>query len=186
MLLIPCCSVYVEATRPTPTDLDEFQIGQTRDSVLERLGAPLSSAVESNGASCDLYELYTKGYGAGGKIPIAIAEGAADVVTLGLAEVLLTPTEGVTKNEKHPITFCYKEQKLVRMTGVGVPLSDQPPSITAGGAARVDALSAWQTPTPTIVDTASPSPTPSPSASTSPTPTATSTATLSPSPSSQQ
>jgi hypothetical protein len=68
----------MEATRPTPVDLTEFQEGATRDSVLEKLGSPQSTATESDGASCDFYKLYTKGYGAGGKIPIAVAEGAAD------------------------------------------------------------------------------------------------------------
>jgi outer membrane protein assembly factor BamE (lipoprotein component of BamABCDE complex) len=110
------CSVYMEATRPTPVDLDEYQIGQSRDSVLERLGAPESTAKESDGASCDFYRLYTKGYGAGGKIPLAVAEGAADVFTLGLAEVVLTPTEGVTKNEKHPVAICYRDDRIARIT----------------------------------------------------------------------
>ena len=110
------CSVYMEATRPTPVELDEYQIGQTRDSVLERLGAPENTAKESDGASCDFYKLYTKGYGAGGKIPLAVAEGAADVFTLGLAEIVLTPTEGVTKNEKHPVAICYKDDRIARIT----------------------------------------------------------------------
>jgi len=74
-----------ESTRPTPVDLNEYQEGMSRDAVLEKLGAPDTSAVEANGMSCDFYKLYTKGYGAGGKIPIALAEGAADVFTLGLA-----------------------------------------------------------------------------------------------------
>jgi hypothetical protein len=123
-LFCASCSVYMEASRPTPTHLSEFQLGQTRDSVLERLGAPISTATESDGASCDLYSLYTKGYGAAGKIPIAIAEGIADGFTLGLAEVILTPAEGLTRNDKHPITFCYKSQKLVRVTGTGAPPSE--------------------------------------------------------------
>jgi hypothetical protein len=122
-----------EATRPTPVDLNDYREGMSRDAVLEKLGAPDSTAVESDGTSCDLYKLYTRGYGAGGKIPIAIAEGAADFFTLGLAEIILTPTEGVTKNEKHPVTFCYSGQKLVRITGEGQPnVSASPnPPITA-------------------------------------------------------
>ncbi len=127
----------------------------SRDAVLEKLGAPDSTAVESDGTSCDFYKLYTRGYGAGGKIPIAVAEGAADFFTLGLAEIILTPTEGVTKNEKHPVTFCYSGQKLVRITGEGQPnvsASTNPP-ITAA-------------PSPT--SGAQPSTTPSATPSTSP------------------
>lgn len=137
---ITACSVYMEATRPTPVDLADYQEGMMRDAVLERIGAPDNTAIESDGASCDFYKLYTRGYGAGGKIPIAVAEGAADVVTLGLAEIVLTPTEGVTKNEKHPIAFCYKAQKLARIIGEGQPTvsaSDTPP-ITAASSATSD------------------------------------------------
>ena len=107
------CSVVMEATRPTPVDLNYFQTGMTRDQVLDKLGAPDTTAIESDGASCDFYKLYTRGYGAGGKVPIAVAEAAADAFTLGLAEVVLTPTEGVTRNEKHPVQFCYHGQTLV-------------------------------------------------------------------------
>ncbi len=137
---LAACSVYMEATRPTPVDLNDYQEGMTRDAVLERLGAPDSTALESDGMSCDFYKLYTRGYGAGGKIPIAVAEGAADVFTLGLAEIVLTPTEGVTKNEKHPITICYNNQKLARITGEGQPIvaADKNPPITAASSATSD------------------------------------------------
>jgi len=134
------CSVYMEATRPTPVDLTQYQEGMTRDAVLEKLGAPDSTALESDGMSCDFYKLYTHGYGAGGKIPIAIAESAADFFTLGLAEVALTPTEGVTKNEKHPVTVCYNGQKLVRIDDKGQPIiaEDKNPPITAASSPTSD------------------------------------------------
>jgi len=127
------CSPYMEATRPTPVDLNYFQTGMSRDAVLEKLGAPDNTAIESEGSSCDFYKLYTRGYGAGGKIPIAIAEGAADVFTLGLAEIVLTPTEGVTENEKHPVAFCYHGQTLARINAEGEPnaTGGQSPPISA-------------------------------------------------------
>jgi hypothetical protein len=137
----PSCSVYMESTRPTPVDLSQFDPGQTRDSVLERLGSPQDTVKESDGSSCDMYELYTRGYGAGGKIPIAIAEGAADFFTLGLAEILLTPTEGVTKNGKHPVTFCYKDQKVVRITTPGTNQTEEA-AATAADSERAPAPSA--------------------------------------------
>jgi hypothetical protein len=109
------CSVFMEANRPTPTDLHEFEVGQSRDSVRQRLGAPDDSVIQADGTNCDSYQLYTKGYGTGGKAGIALLEGAADVLTLGLTEIVLTPTEALTKNEKHPVAFCYSSDKLVRV-----------------------------------------------------------------------
>jgi hypothetical protein len=123
LVLIPlaafagACSPVLEVTRPTPTDLGQFQTGDSRDSVIGQLGPPLATNPESDGTSCDKYQLYTKGYGAEGKVPIAVAEVAADVFTLGAAELLMTPAEGVTRNEKHPVTFCYRDGKLQSVTG---------------------------------------------------------------------
>ncbi len=168
LLLANClaaCSVYMEATRPTPVDLNDFQDGTSRDAVLQKLGAPDTTAVESDGTSCDFYKLYTRGYGAGGKIPIAVAEGAADFFTLGLAEIVLTPTEGVTKNEKHPVTFCYSGQELVRIIGEGQPdvSADRNPPITAASSPTSGAqLSAPPSPTPTISPSAQTTVTPGP------------------------
>ena len=105
----------MEANRPIPTDLHKFEVGQSRDSVLQRLGAPDDSVIQTDGTSCDSYQLYTKGYGAGGKAGVALLEGAADVLTLGLSEIVLTPTEALTKNEKHSVAFCYSTDKLVRV-----------------------------------------------------------------------
>jgi len=106
------CSPVLEMTRPSPTDLSQFQTGAARDSVIEQLGPPLATNAQADGTSCDTYQLYTKGYGVAGKVPVALVETAADVFTVGLAEVVLTPAEGVTRNETHPVTFCYRDGKL--------------------------------------------------------------------------
>jgi hypothetical protein len=133
------CSVYMEATRPTPVDLAQFQPGDTHDSVVERLGTPRSTANEADGASCDFYELYTHGYGAAGKVGIAVVEGAADFFTLGLAEAISTPAEGITRNETCPVAFCYRDQKLARISESGQVIASapvSPPSKTAQAPAK--------------------------------------------------
>jgi hypothetical protein len=152
-LILSGCSVYMEETRPEPTRLDQFQPGESRDDVLEKLGQPITTA-DHDGASCDLYQLYLSGYGQGGKAPIALAETAADVFTLGLAEIVSTPTEEMTKNQKSPVWFCYKNGALASITkghleqetitkgtsagsASGAPVSAQ--SSTAGSMAKVSA-----------------------------------------------
>jgi hypothetical protein len=109
----------MEATRPTPVDLAQFHPGQSRDNVREEVGAPQGNANEADGAACDFYNLYTHGYGAGGKVGVAFLEGAADVLTIGMAEVVNTPVEAATRNEKHPVTFCYKDGKLAHISEGG-------------------------------------------------------------------
>jgi hypothetical protein len=188
---ITACSVYMEATRPTPTDLNYFQVGMTRDQVVQKLGAPDTTAVQPDDqTSCDFYKLYTRGYGAGGKVPIAVAEAAADFFTLGLAEVALTPTEGVTKNEKHPVQFCYKGQELVRIVSDTPPTAspDQNPPITADQNPPISAASTAtsgaapsSTASGTAVATPSPSPTSEPTGTASLAPTSSPTPEPSPS-----
>ena len=122
------CSVYVEATRPTPVDLAQFHADESRDQVVETIGTPTGTTNESDGDSCDSYQLYTHGYGSGGKAGLAVLEGAADVFTLGIAEAVTTPVEGATKNEKYPVLFCYKDGKLARLSESGKPLITSEPA----------------------------------------------------------
>jgi len=122
--IVYACSVYMEATRPEPVDLAQFSQGDSRDNVLTRLGQPVVTTNE-NGNSCDTYHLYTNAIGAAGRAPIAIAETAADVFTIGLAEVVMTPAEMVTRNAKYPVKFCYRDNKLINVTESQTPIATQ-------------------------------------------------------------
>src|ERR1700691_3378802 len=116
LCFVSSCSVYMEATRPTPVDLAKFQPGDSRASVTQELGLPVTTSKGGGGTSCDLYLLYTKGYGVAAKAPIAVGELAADVFTLGLAEIVLSPTEAATRNEKRTVWFCYQNDALLSVT----------------------------------------------------------------------
>ncbi len=105
-LLLSGCSAYLEATRPDPVNLQNFAAGQNRIDVVAKLGTPTGSLADGD-RSCDVYKLYTTGPGALGKGAIAAGEVAADVYTLGLAEVVATPTEAATRNAQHTVLFCY-------------------------------------------------------------------------------
>jgi hypothetical protein len=146
LFLVSGCSVYMEATRPTPVDLAKFQPGESRSAVTQQLGAPVTTSNGAGGTSCDLYLLYTKGYGIAGKAPIAVGELAADVFTVGLAEIILSPTEAVTRNEKRTVWFCYQNDALV--------------SVTVKSAEAATSTSATPTPSPVSTPVASASSTP--------------------------
>jgi hypothetical protein len=170
------CSVYMEATRPTPTDLAKFHPGDSRTSVEEELGAPVDTSKGEGGNSCDLYLLYLRGYGTAGKVPIAVVESAADFFTLGLAEIVLSPTEAVTRNEKRPVWFCYQNDALLSVTpkraesATPTPTVETPtPSLTSASPSPTASVASTPVPSenPTPTDLATPMPT------ASPTPTAT-------------
>ena len=113
---MPGCSVVMEATRPAPVRLAQFNNGESRDDVIAKLGAPVTTTTDADGASCDLYPLVLSGYGAAGKASIAFGEVVADFFTLGIAEAVATPTEAITRNKKTPVWFCYRNNALARVT----------------------------------------------------------------------
>ena len=128
------CSPNIESTGPTPVDVDEYQIGQNRDSVLERLGAPESTVTENAGVSCDLYKLSTKESGVEERIPPAASEAAPDAATW-LADNLSKTTERASKNEKHLVAFCYKDGRIIRIDRNTGPSAASAPSGTTPSAA---------------------------------------------------
>jgi hypothetical protein len=109
------CSVFMEASRPSPVDLSEFAVGEGRPDVQADLGPPVAASVDTDGAQCDTYHLYTHGYGSMTKAAVAVGEAAADVFTLCLTELVFTPIEIATENSRHPVTFCYQDDKLARL-----------------------------------------------------------------------
>jgi len=109
------CSPVMEAMRPDPIELSQFIIGEDRTKILNTIGSPISTNKEKAN-SCDIYQLFTRGPGTAGKGAIAAGEIVADVFTLGLTEVVFTPTEAMTKASKHTVTFCYApDNKLISL-----------------------------------------------------------------------
>lgn len=118
------CSPVMEAYRPDPVDMTQFKVGEPKLEVLKELGPPLASA-KQGANSCDLYQLYIHGPASGGKAAIAAGEAVTDVFTLGLAEVIWTPTEVLTKNSKYPVTMCYDpDDKLVSAEAAEKPAGE--------------------------------------------------------------
>ena len=108
--------MVMEATRPAPVRLAQFDRGESRDAVMAKLGEPLTSTKDADGANCDLYSLPLSGYGAAAKASIAFGEVVADFFTVGIAEAVSTPTEALTRNKKTPVWFCYRNGMLARVT----------------------------------------------------------------------
>src|SRR6202167_5015761 len=138
--LITGCSIAMEATRPAPVRLAQFDPGERRDDVVKKLGEPISTTTDADGASCDLYSLPLSGYGNWAKAGIAFGEFLADVGTIGIAEVVSTPTEAATRNKKTPVWFCYRNGVLARVTpkrleGEDLASSERSASMTPASAA---------------------------------------------------
>lgn len=86
------CSVYMAAKQPGRLDVSLFQQGTPRGLLLAEFGLPVV-AEEKDGRKVEIFK-FKQGYSGGAKAGRAIFHGAADVFTLGLWEVVGTPTEG--------------------------------------------------------------------------------------------
>jgi hypothetical protein len=88
-----------------------------------KIGAPVTAAKKDDEKNCDTYRLYTHGASGLRKGAVVAGEAVADVATLGLFEVIATPTEAATKNKLHTVAFCYsKEERLVSLSDAGKEL----------------------------------------------------------------
>jgi hypothetical protein len=124
-LMLGGCSTVMEANRPDPVNLAQFSPGMRRVEVVGKLG-PAESSVRDGSNNCDVYRLYTRGVGRVGKAGIIVGEAAADVFTLGLAEVVTTSGEAATKNKLHTVMMCYSTSEvLVSVSDDGAVVAPQ-------------------------------------------------------------
>jgi hypothetical protein len=99
------CSVYMAAHQPEKKDLNVFEKGTPRSEVVAECGSPVFTK-ESEGKKVDVFT-FTQGYSEGSKTGRALFHGTADVLTLGLWEVVGTPIESVADGTEVQVEVCY-------------------------------------------------------------------------------
>jgi hypothetical protein len=85
------CSVFMAAQQPPKKNLGVLKEGTPRNLLLAEFGQPASSELRK-GKKVDVFS-FTQGYCRGTKVGRAVFHAAADVFTLGLWEIIGTPTE---------------------------------------------------------------------------------------------
>lgn len=106
------CSAYLQSTRPEYKNVGVIQVGASRDNILAELGRPETTS-EINGKRVDVYKIDPSGQGASTKAGITAFHLIADILTIGLWEIVATPTELATRHEPKTYTLTYSpEQKL--------------------------------------------------------------------------
>ncbi len=101
------CSVYMAATQPSAKDVGLFRVGTPRSLLLAEFGMPTASEVRE-GQKYEIFR-FIQGYSTAAKTGRAVFHGAADVVTLGLWEVVSTPAEGIFDGTEMAYEVRYDE-----------------------------------------------------------------------------
>lgn len=105
------CSVYMAANQPGQKDLSLLSKGQPRSKLLAEFGTPIHTEMK-DGQRKDIFT-FTQGYHGGVRAGRAILHGVADVATLGLWEVVGTPTEGYMNGTQLSAEVTYDAQDVV-------------------------------------------------------------------------
>jgi hypothetical protein len=108
------CSVYMAAKQPEAKDLSVLKPGIHRSRVIAELGAPVWSG-EKGGAKADVF-VFKHGYSGAARTARAVFHGTADVFSLGLWEVISTPTEAYFSGTDMKVEVTYDGKDLVKST----------------------------------------------------------------------
>lgn len=105
LIFLSGCSVYMAAKQPDVKNVDLFKVGVPRGMLLAEFGPPIHSETK-DGKKTEIFK-FVQGYSTGAKAGRAVFHGAADVLTLGLWEVIGTPTEGVFSGDEMAFQVTY-------------------------------------------------------------------------------
>lgn len=105
------CSVFMAAKQPGIKDVDLFRAGTSRSMLLAEFGTPAVSEIR-DGKKFEIYR-FVQGYSTAAKAGRALFHGAADVVTLGLWEIVGTPTESAFSGNELAYEVSFDENDRV-------------------------------------------------------------------------
>ena len=112
LMMTSGCSVFMAAIQPDAKDLSVLKEGTPRSHVIAELGPPVWSG-EKNGTRVDIFA-FRQGYSSAAKAGRAFFHGAADVVTLGLWEVIATPIESIASGTDTKAEVTYDRDDRVK------------------------------------------------------------------------
>lgn len=105
------CSVFMAAKQPGKKNLSVLDVGTSRTLVIGELGAPEWTG-EKDGKTKDIFK-FVQGYSKGAKVGRAFFHGAADIWTLGLWEIIGTPTEMIASGNAIQVEVIYDSEERV-------------------------------------------------------------------------
>jgi hypothetical protein len=105
------CSVFMATKQPDKKNLDLMCEGTPRSVLVEEFGEPIA-VKEVEGHPTEVFR-FVQGYSKGAKTARAVFHGTADVLTLGLWEVIGTPAEAAYDGEKLYYEVTYDENERV-------------------------------------------------------------------------
>jgi len=121
LALVSGCSLVMETKRPDYTDVSTIQKGTPRYQVTAVFGKPLET-YKKDDKDVDIFQADPNGRNVATKIVVNTFNTAADVLTIGLWEVVATPAEMLTKHKLTTYMVTYTpDQKVESIVVVATP-----------------------------------------------------------------
>lgn len=114
------CSAYMAANQPGQKDLTLLTKGQPRAKLIAEYGTPIHTETR-DGVKRDIFK-FKHGYHGGVRAARAVLHGTASVATLGLWEIVGTPTEGYMNGTELSAEVIYDANERV---ATAVPLTGE-------------------------------------------------------------
>ena len=105
------CAVNRAANQPSEKDTSLLSAGTPRAKILAEFGVPISTEIK-DGKKTDIYSII-QGYSSGAKASRVFLHGAADIMTLGLWELVGGSVEGAYNGEKVSFQVTYDKNDFV-------------------------------------------------------------------------
>lgn len=119
VLTLTSCSVYMAANQEDKKDLSLLKEGVLQSTLIGAYGMPESTVKDPNYGQCDIFR-FKQGYNSGVKAGRTALHATADVLTLGIWEVVGTPIESAADGTMVAYQVCYDEDHRANLI---VPLS---------------------------------------------------------------
>ena len=106
------CAPVLAAKQDNYVRVEDVKPGVHKVIALSTFGSPIQNYVNHEGNTCDIFK-FRQGYRNSTKVARAMFHGAADVLTLGLWEVIGTPVEAGLNGENLVYEVCYDKKDIV-------------------------------------------------------------------------
>lgn len=117
------CAVVMAAKQPDYKNVELFKVGTQRGQLLGEFGQPTATDTKPDGSRCDTFS-FKQGYSGAAKAGRAFGHAVADIFTLGLWEVIGTPTEAVFSGDTVGYQVCYDKDERVQTIVLLTPDND--------------------------------------------------------------
>lgn len=112
LLSLQGCAAVMASNQPHKKNMAVLEVGKHRNYVISELGAPVTSEIQ-NGERKEIYT-FQQGYSKGARISRTLWHTTADIATIGLWEIIGSPTEIYFNGQQLSYEVVFDDQDKIK------------------------------------------------------------------------